>query len=137
MAATFPPAARFHDQRDFSRVFQRQRKVAGKHVVLLCMRRPKRAGEQARLGVVVSAKTAPTAVRRHQLKRWVRELFRLRMATVAHGHDVVVLFRRDPPDDHPALDREILELLPRALAAAAERGPSAPPARPAPAPERP
>ncbi len=134
MDARHPPEARLHDQRDFSRVFQRQRKAAGKHVVVLAMRRPRKAGNRARLGVVVSTKVASRAVRRHQLKRWVRELFRLRLAGEVAGFDLVVLFRRDPPPDgHEALDREIIGLVPKALAAAAG-GTSGQPAPPAVAP---
>ncbi|HYE06463.1 MAG TPA: ribonuclease P protein component [Planctomycetota bacterium] len=122
-----PPEARLHDQRDFSRVFQRQRKAAGKHVVVLAVRRARRAGTRARLGVVVSTKVSSRAVRRHQLKRWVRELFRTRLSREATGFDLVVLFRRDPPPDgHAALDREIIALVPKALAAAAGGGQAEP-----------
>jgi ribonuclease P protein component len=71
-----------------------------------------------RQGVMVSTKTAPSAVRRHQLKRWVRELFRRELKDALAGYDVVVLFRRDPPPDgHAALDREITDLARKALTA--------------------
>jgi hypothetical protein len=69
------------------------------------------------------AKAVKTAVRRHQLKRWVRELFRIRLKAVLAGYDCVVLFRCDPPEDaHVRLDDEIVGLVTRALAATATPG---------------
>lgn len=113
----FRPAQRFHHGRDFGRAFKRQQKAAGRHVVLLLAPRG-RHDAPARLGIMVSTKTAPLAVRRHQLKRWVRELFRLRLGALLSGHDAVVLFRADPPvDGHRRLDEELLGLVPKALSA--------------------
>ena len=147
MPNTFPPSVRLHDDRDYSRVFNRQQKAAGQHVVVLVRPRA-RPGErervvEGRVGVMVSTKTAPSAVRRHQLKRWVRELFRLGLKDVLVGHDAVVLFRRDPPvEGHRELDREITDLTRKALAAQPQpdqrrgrrdRGQSKSGAKPAPA----
>ena len=117
MDATFTPQMRLHDGRDYSRVFNRQQKAAGRHVVVLVRPRERREGPLGRLGVMVAVKTVPLAVRRHQLKRWVRELFRLRLKALLAGHDAVVLFRSDPPTDgHAALDDEITKLAAKALA---------------------
>ena len=120
--ATFGPAHRLHSNRDYGRVFHRQQKAAGRHVVLLVVPRSRRSGSLARVGVMISAKAVKTAVRRHQLKRWVRELFRLELKSALHGHDAVVLFRTDPKVDHPALTAEILALVPKALGALAKPG---------------
>jgi ribonuclease P protein component len=118
MDGTFGPGHRLHDNRDYSRVFNRQQKAAGRFVVVLVRPRDRKAGTAGRVGVMIAVKTAAAAVRRHQLKRWVRELFRLQLKGVLAGHDTVVLFRRDPPvDAHAELDREILALVPKALAA--------------------
>lgn len=113
---SFPPAMRFHHGRDYGRLFHRQQKAAGRWVVVLVA--PSRgAAVLPRLGVMISVKAAKTAVRRHQLKRWVRELFRTRLVERLGRHDLVVLFRSDPPADaHRQLDHEILTLLPKALA---------------------
>jgi ribonuclease P protein component len=112
-----------HSNRDFGRIMHRQQKAAGRHVVVLVLPRPRRLDPRARLGAMISTKVAPSAVRRHQLKRWVRELFRLRLKATLHGHDVVVLFRRDPPADaHRQLDDEISALVAKALAATADPG---------------
>lgn len=132
--ASFGPEHRLHSNRDYSRAFNRQQKAAGRWLVLL-LRPYGRPGEPpgaARLGIMVSAKTADTAVRRHQLKRWMREVFRLRLKTALAGHDAVVLFRVNPPADARAeLERELMTLVPKALAATpqperrgARRGPA-------------
>ncbi len=116
---TFPPAMRFHHGRDYGRLFHRQQKAAGRWVVVLVA--PSRGDALPRLGIMISVKAVKTAVRRHQLKRWVRELFRTRLVERVGRHDVAVLFRSDPPADaHAALDHEILTLVPKALAQSAQ-----------------
>jgi ribonuclease P protein component len=140
MDASFGPGHRLHSNRDYGRVFNRQQKAAGRWLVLLL--RPRgRPGEPpgaARLGVMISAKTADTAVRRHLLKRWMREVFRLHLKETLAGHDAVVLFRSDPPAEaRTELERELLALAPKALGATPQperRGPrrGPPPARQAP-----
>lgn len=124
MNASFGPEHRLHDGRDYSRVFNRQQKAAGRHVVVLVRPRSPKESSEGRVGVMVAVKTASLAVRRHQLKRWVRELFRRELKIVAAGHDVVVLFRNDPPADaHVVIDQEIRHLLPKAITSAAQPGP--------------
>src|SRR4029079_19274964 len=91
---SFTAEQRFHHGRDFGRAFKRQQKAAGRHVVLLLAPRA-RHDAPARLGIMVSTKVSALAVRRHQLKRWVRELFRIRLTTLLSGYDAVVLFRAD------------------------------------------
>jgi ribonuclease P protein component len=116
MDQRFPPSHRLHHGRDYSRVFNRQHKAAGRHVVVLLRAREERALD-ARLGIMVAVKTVSTAVRRHQLKRWVREFFRTRLHEVVRGYDVVVLFRADPPPEgHQLLSDEISALANKALA---------------------
>jgi ribonuclease P protein component len=135
----FPPHLRLHNDRDYSRVFQRQQKAPGAHVLVLVRPQQRPAAARAvgnavgaskpRLGVMVSTKTAPSAVRRHQLKRWVREHFRLQLQHLPQlqGHDLVVLFRRDPPaEGHAQLEHEVTELALRALAAAPRPKPPGP-----------
>jgi ribonuclease P protein component len=121
--ATFQPAHRLHSNRDYGRVFHRQQKAAGRHVVVLVMPRPRKGAQEGRLGVMIGAKAVKTAVRRHQLKRWLRELFRTRLKTVLAAHDCIVLFRSDPPEDcHAQLDVEVAGLVAKALATQAQPG---------------
>jgi len=112
------PHERFHHGGDFTRVFNRQQKAAGRWVVVLVAPRLARGGTPApaRIGVMVSTKVAKSAVRRHQLKRWVRELFRLRLKQSAPSGDIVVLLRADPPADaHADFAAEITRLHDQAL----------------------
>lgn len=123
--ASFGPEHRLHSNRDYGRVFHRQQKAGGKYVVVLVNPRSRRSGGRPRLGVMMSAKAVRTSVRRHQLKRWVRELFRTRLKTVLDGFDAVVLFRSDPPeapDTHTRLDDEIAALAAKAVKATATPG---------------
>jgi ribonuclease P protein component len=117
-----PPAARFHHGIDFTRAFDRGQKAGGRFCQVLLRPRGRQQdgrGRCARLGVMVSTKVAALAVRRHALKRWVRELFRLRLKERLDGWDCAVVFRSDPPD-HAACDAEVMALVERALAAKAE-----------------
>jgi ribonuclease P protein component len=135
MDASFGSEHRLHDGRDYSRVFNRQQKAAGRHVVVLVRPRSPKESPEGRVGVMVAVKTASLAVRRHQLKRWVRELFRRELKSIAVGHDVVVLFRNDPPADaHLVIDQEIRHLLPKAIQSAAQPGPRRNGPRPQPTP---
>lgn len=119
---SLPPAARFHHGGDFTRAFDRGQKAGGRHCQVLLRPRGRQqdgAPRCARLGVMVSTKVAPLAVRRHALKRWVRELFRTRLKGRLDGFDMAVVFRSDPPD-HAACDAEVLALVDRALVARPE-----------------
>ncbi len=114
----FPPGARLHDNRDYSRVMHRQQKAAGRHVVVLLRPRDRREPDRPRVGIMVSTKVAKRAVRRHQLKRWVREWFRTIAAPQLPAVDVVVLFRSDPPAAaHAAFIDELEHALTKAVAA--------------------
>ena len=59
---------------DFSSVFNLRKRIAGRHLV---MRYRLNELEVARLGLIVSKKTAKLAVQRNYMKRVLRELFRL------------------------------------------------------------
>lgn len=119
---SLPPAARFHHGIDFSRAFDRGQKAGGRHCQVLLRprgRQPDGSARCARLGIMVSTKVAALSVRRHTIKRWVRELFRTRLKGRLDGLDCAVVFRSDPPD-HAACDAEILALVERALVAKPE-----------------
>ncbi len=124
---TFSPESRLHSNRDYGRVFHRQQKAAGKHTVVLLTPRPRQSGSGApqpgRLGIMIGAKAVKTAVRRHQLKRWLRELFRTQLKEPLCGYDCVVLFRNDPPADcRTKLVTEVAALASKALLATAQPG---------------
>ena len=112
--ASFPPAARLRTRRDYNRLYGRSRRGYAKHLSVMLARRPERGDQRARLGVVVSLKVSKSAVRRHQLKRWTRELFRQRLQRDWEGWDILVLLRADPPGDHAAFDAEVEAALAKA-----------------------
>jgi len=119
---SFPPHARFHHGRDFGRAFRRGVRVHGRHCLVVLAPRPRRGGRRARLGVTVSTKVDKRAVRRHQLKRWVRELFRRELAGRLHAHDLVVSFKQAPPaDGHAELDGELRRSVAKAESALTRR----------------
>jgi ribonuclease P protein component len=123
---SFPPAARFHHGRDYSRVFQRAQKAAGRWCVLMLRPRGRGPGKTTappgRLGVMVPVKAVKLAVDRHAIKRWAREWFRCAAKERLAGFDALVLLRSGPPD-HRACATELAQLLDRALAAKAEARP--------------
>jgi ribonuclease P protein component len=59
---------------DFSSVFNLRKRIASKHLIVRY--RPNEANV-ARLGLIVSKKTAKLAVQRNYMRRVLRELFRL------------------------------------------------------------
>ena len=119
----FPAQARLKRKREFGKVMYRQQKAVGKHMVVLVAPRPKRGPKRSRLGIVCGVKVAKRAVRRHQIKRWVREFYRRELQQQLHGHDCVVLLRRDLPEEgHAAVQMELSHLIPKALEASAQPG---------------
>lgn len=119
---THPPAARFHHGVDFSRAFDRGQKAAGRHLVVLVRprgRTPEGKPRCGRLGVMISVKAVKLAVDRHRIKRWARELFRLRFKDAVDGWDLMLLLR-SAPLDHATFIDEVVQLLGRAMAAQPE-----------------
>ena len=117
MDQSFPPQARLHDGRDYGRVFHRGVRVHGKWCLVVVAPRPRRGGRRARLGVTVSTKVDKRAVRRHQLKRWVREWFRRERPEDLHAHDLVVSLKvQAEPVGHEQLDAELHRLVAKAQA---------------------
>lgn len=111
-----PSTARFHHRGDYARVYHRGVRAHGRWCSVQLARRSKRAGRCARLGITVSTKIDKRAVRRHQLKRWVRECFRRELKQRLHRLDCSVIFRAAPPPDaHAELDAELHCLVDKAL----------------------
>jgi len=89
----FGPDKRLHNRRAFDRVFSgRARKPAGVIAVLTAPN----GLPHSRLGLVVPRRVG-TAVRRNQIKRLLREAFRLNQSDWPAGYDVVVQVRPHAP----------------------------------------
>jgi ribonuclease P protein component len=71
---SFPRQAKIVKTDDFSSVFNLRKRIANKHLV---MRYQPSEQNRARLGLIVSKKTAKLAVQRNYMRRVMRELFRL------------------------------------------------------------
>jgi ribonuclease P protein component len=87
----------------------------GKYVSVTVTKRVGKGSEKTRLGVVVSVKVSKSSPRRHQLKRWTREIFRNIIKHELSGFDVVVVFKTDPKVDHSAVDADTLKTYRKAL----------------------
>lgn len=70
----FPRQAKIVKTDDFSSVFNLRKRIASQHLV---MRYRLNEANQPRLGLIVSKKTAKSAVQRNYMRRVLRELFRL------------------------------------------------------------
>jgi ribonuclease P protein component len=71
---SFPKQAKIVKTDDFSSVFNLRKRIANKHLVI---RYRVNEFKSARLGLIVSKKTAKLAVQRNYMRRVMRELFRL------------------------------------------------------------
>lgn len=69
-----PKQAKLVKTDDFSSVFNLRKRIANKHLV---MRYCPNGNTSARLGLIVTKKTAKGAVQRNYMRRVLRELFRL------------------------------------------------------------
>lgn len=84
----FNQSRRLNKPDDFKRLFQRGARLKSTHLISY---HDLNALSNARLGVIVPKKVVKSSVQRHQLKRIVRESFRLNQYFLNH-HDVVILF---------------------------------------------
>lgn len=67
-------AQRLRLPREFARTLSKGRRFRGEHFSFIVVRD---AGQPARIGLAISRKAAPRAVRRNRIKRMVRESFRV------------------------------------------------------------
>ena len=86
----FPKAARLLSPSDFTRVMRDGRRVTSDHFVLF---EAKSGTDRSRLGITVSKKVG-NAVRRNQIKRWLRTTFRTRQAHFTRHVDLVIMAKK-------------------------------------------
>jgi len=87
---SFPRQAKILKTDDFSSVFNFRKRIANKHLV---MRYCPNAYTSARLGLIVSKKTAKLAVHRNYMRRVIRELFRLNLSQLPNV-DLVIQIQK-------------------------------------------
>lgn len=83
----FPPDLRLRTQADFDRVFAAKVRAADGRILLFAVRN---GTPHTRLGLVVSRKQG-NSVKRHRLKRRLREAFRLVRPELPTGLDLVAI----------------------------------------------
>lgn len=88
--AALPRAERILRRADFLNAQTSGKRLHGKLFVMLL--RARGDVEPARLGVTVSRKVGNSVVR-HQIKRWIREVFRCNKSLFQNGDDCVVIVR--------------------------------------------
>ena len=101
---TFPKEVRLRRRSEFLRVQDKGHKVTAD--CLLCLVLPNgRADGLTRLGLTVSTKVGPSVVR-NRIRRRLRELFRVRKASLPKGLDMVFIARSSAAEaDWPRIVR--------------------------------
>jgi ribonuclease P protein component len=93
---TFPKEVRLRRRSEFLRVQDKGHKLTAD--CLLCLVLPNgRADGLTRLGLTVSTKVGPSVVR-NRIRRRLRELFRVRKASLPKGLDMVFIARSSAKD---------------------------------------
>lgn len=106
---TFPKTDRLLRRFEFLAAQKEGRRVHTTHFVLIL--RDRHDGGGPRLGVTASRK-AGNSVRRHRVRRSVREVFRLHREVFPPAHDLVVLLRENVPAlDYATVRDEIVSAL--------------------------
>jgi ribonuclease P protein component len=110
---TFRPHERINAPEDFRRAFERKRSASDAAMVVYGVENGR---DHPRLGISISRKKIRSAVARNQVKRLLREAFRLSKAELPSGVDLVVVPRG------PGLTfAEVRRALPSLAQAAARR----------------
>jgi ribonuclease P protein component len=121
--ATFRPHERINNPADFRRAFERKRSASNPAMVVHGVENGR---DHPRLGISVGRKKIRSAAARNQVKRVLREAFRLSKAELPAGVDLVVVPRG--PGLTFAEARQTLPALAQAVARRLGRAPSkAPP----------
>jgi ribonuclease P protein component len=103
---------RIKKNEEFSQVFQKGSSVANRQFVLYAL--PKEGQDFFRLGLSVSKKVG-NAVTRNQIKRYIREVFRLKEEVVLGGNDYIVIARKPAATmDFFEVEKSLLHVLKKA-----------------------
>lgn len=110
---SFPRQAKIVKTDDFSSVFNLRKRIANKHLV---MRYRPNGYASARLGLIVSKKTAKLAVQRNYMRRVMRELFRLNLSQLPNVDLVIQIQKAFNQPDFAVIRTEFEFLLKKLVA---------------------
>jgi len=113
----FPKTVRVRSRLDFDAVYERGLRVSDGCLSLIVLPNGRPA---SRLGLAVS-KRSGNSVQRNQLKRLLREAFRLSQADLPTGLDLVVQPRTEAPIKFDVLRQSLASLASRAVKKLAEK----------------
>ena len=106
---TFQRLYRIRRSSDYDRTWREGQRYHSSHFVVIVTS----GRECSRLGITVSRKVG-NAVRRNQLKRWIRELFRRHRKQLRPFLDISIIAKRQAGHlNHLQLDRELLTIFAR------------------------
>jgi len=119
---TFGPGDRIRRRSDFKTVQSRGKRVHTPHFIIIVLPRSERT---QRLGITVTRKISPSAVRRNRVKRLVREVYRKNRELFPRA-DVVFIAKPGAPDlGYEEALHEVTRVR-RSMAAAARAATAAP-----------
>jgi ribonuclease P protein component len=116
----FPAEARLRRRSEFLTIQRRGERVFGRRLIILWT---KGATPRTRIGITVSKKVG-NAVRRNQIKRWIREVFRRHPGPSDPPLDLIVTAKRGVEDfSYDAIRDELTNVLQRIFARAQDPEP--------------
>ena len=100
---------------EFLRILRGAKRARGEFLTLASRQHSDSSSSLLRLGIIVPKRVFKRAHDRNQMKRWVREAFRLTKPSIRPGFDLVVSVSASPakPDFHSVKD-ELIFLLKKA-----------------------
>ncbi|HEY0790417.1 MAG TPA: ribonuclease P protein component [Chthoniobacterales bacterium] len=108
----FPRSARLTRASEFRQVKSEGKSFTGKHLVLGVL--PSSVSQEVRVGIITSRRVGP-AVTRNQVRRRLREIFRLNQFRFTRGLWMVIIARVSAASaTYEQLQREVMRLAERA-----------------------
>jgi ribonuclease P protein component len=114
MTGRFGRDQRIREQREFDRIFKHGRRVRSDRLGLWIYREKAEGAksQKPKMAVMVSRKTAPSAVVRNRWKRKIREFFRLHQQLFNANEQILIQARsREPVPPLKTIESEMLSLL--------------------------
>lgn len=99
---------RLQKKTDFDLVYRKGRSFYLENISLKILPNDK---EATRVGFSIGLKFSKSAVKRNRIKRQLREIFRLNLAKLTPGIDIVVMAKKKEPDQTYQELEEIIEKL--------------------------